>query len=133
LRVLITWVCELGSDLRRRPGVFSFEVKIRLNSLVNLSYTWDCWVTSAVGLCCYRPLAFCVNGLSRGVRDPEAKSVGNFLKRVDPETKLVYGAGKCPKNTKNYQASNLPMNRKGLVDRAFRIFFFFMLWIVLFI
>jgi len=28
--------------------------------------------------------------------------VGNFLKRVDPQTKLVYGDGKCLKNTKNY-------------------------------
>ena len=37
-----------------------------------------------------------------GVRDPETKSVGNFLKRVDPQTKLVYGVGKCLKNTKNY-------------------------------
>jgi len=45
----------------------------------------------------------------RGVRDPETKSVGNSLKRVVPQTKLVYGDGKCPKNTKNNKASNLPM------------------------
>jgi len=36
----------------------------------------------------------------RGVRDPETKSVGNFLKRVDPQTKLVYGHGKCLKTRK---------------------------------
>jgi len=40
--------------------------------------------------------------------------VGNLLKRVDPQAKLVYGDGKCPKNTKNYQASNLPLNCTGL-------------------
>ena len=54
----------------------------------------------------------------RGVRDPEIKSVGNCLKRVDPQTKLVYGDGKCLKNTKNYKASNLPMNCKGLIGNS---------------
>ena len=47
-------------------------------------------------------------------RDPKIKNVGNLLKRVDPQTKLVYGDGKGLKNTKNYKASNLPMNCKGL-------------------
>jgi len=36
-----------------------------------------------------------------GVSDPETKSVGNFLKRKDIQTKLVYEDGKGLKNTKN--------------------------------
>ena len=48
------------------------------------------------------------------VRDPEIKSVGNLLKRVDPQTKLVYGHGKCPKNTKNDHGSTCPSELQGI-------------------
>jgi len=40
--------------------------------------------------------------------------VGNFMKRKDLQTKLVYGDRKCLKNAKNEKYPNLPKDWKGL-------------------